>query len=284
MKAIAWLTPAPILLLFFCNSLYAQQPSGTGIQENEKPTLTLAALYSNNVNYYGQSTAERLPYVLANATLRLPSGLYFSAGGYQLLNVGGGLSETDLGLGYDHDFNEHFSAGLAYTRSFFPKNSPLLQASNPNNISLSSSYNWAWSKSVLSADYAFGEENDLFLTITQSKDIELGTLFSSEDMISVEPAIEFVGGTQHFLTTYQREKEKRNNGKGQGSNKPATETITESHTSFNMLSYNFRIPVSYSRASYMAEAGYQFSVIGRDAATETKRYQHYLNLAFYYQF
>lgn len=88
-------------------------------QDSTKATLTLAAMYNSNINYYGQVTPEKYPYVLFNATLRFPSGLYFSGGGYKLLNYGSTISETDLGVGYDYDFNEKFTAGLAYTHSFF---------------------------------------------------------------------------------------------------------------------------------------------------------------------
>lgn len=258
--------------------------------KSAKTTLTLAAIYSNNVSYYGQSTAEKLPYVLANATVRLPAGVYFSAGAYKLLNMGGGISETDLGIGYEHDFTDKFSADLSYTLSIFPKNSPLLQAANENSINLTTNYNWTWFKSSLSMDYAFGQESDFFLGITNSKDISLGTLFDKEDLLSIEPAIEIVSGTQHFYTTYQREKIKRNNGKGNGANNGngngngGTETVTIPKTSFNLLTYNFKLPLAYSRSAYLAEVAYQFSVLGSNAITEAKKQQSFISVSFYYQF
>jgi len=253
-----------------------------------KTTLTLAAIYSNNVSYYGQSTAEKLPYVLVNATARLPIGFYFSAGAYKLLNMGSGISETDFGIGYEYDFTNRFSTDVSYIRSIFPKNSPLLQAANTNNINLTPSYIWPWFKSSLSADYAFGQENDFFLGITNSKDISLGTLFDEEDQLSIEPAIEIVSGTQHFYTTYQQEKIKRNNGKGKGANngngEADTEVITIPKTSFNLLTYNFKLPLAYSRSSYLAEVAYQFSVLGSNAITEAKKQQSFISFSFYYQF
>lgn len=263
--------------------------------DTKKTTVTLAAIYSNNVSYYGQTTAEKLPYVLANATVRLPVGLYFSAGAYKLLNVGSGISETDLGVGYDHDFNERFTAGVGYNRSFYPKSSPLLQASNENNLNVTADYNWPWFKSSLSADYAFGQESDVFAGLTNSKLIELGTLFSKEDLLSIEPSIEIVAGTQHFLKTYTEQKNKKNNGNGNGNgngnsngngngNGNSTITTTLPATSFELLSYNFKIPLSYSRSSYMAEVSYQFSILGANAITEAKRQQSFISLGLYYQF
>ncbi len=271
-----------ILTLVWTGHLNAQE-----IEEaKQKTTVTLAALYSNNVNYYGQSTAEKLPYVLINATARLPVGIYFSAGAYKLLNMGGGVSETDLGIGYDHSFSERFSTDISYTRSIFPKNSPLLQASNGNTINLTTNYSWPWFKTALSADYAFGQERDFFASLSNSKNIDICTVFDESDQLSLEPAIEIVSGTQHFFDTYQQEKIKRNNGKGNGAvnGNGKTETITIPKTSFNLLTYNFKLPLSYSRSTYLAEVAYQFSLLSNKAVTKAKKEQSYLSLSFYYQF
>ena len=271
-----------VLPLFCAGHVNAQEVK----EEKQKATVTLAAIYSNNINYYGQSTAEKLPYILANATARLPIGVYFSAGAYKLLNTGGAISETDLGLGYDHTFSEQFSTDISYTRSIFPKNSPLLQASNGNNINLTAKYSWPWFSTSLSADYAFGEENDFFVSFSNAKSIDIGTVFDENDQLSIEPAIEIVSGTQHFFYTYQQEKIKRNNGKGKGAGNGngKTETITMPKTSFSLLTYNFKLPLSYSRSTYLAEVAYQFSLLSNNAITEAKREQSYLSLSFYYQF
>lgn len=256
----------------------------------KKTTITLAALYSSNVSYYGQATSEKLPYVLANATVRFPLGFYISAGSYKLLNYGGGISETDIGAGYDHNFNDDFTTGIAYTRSFFPSNSPLLQAANENNVNVSAEYTWPWLKSSISADYAFGTQSDIFLSFTNSKEISLGTLFNENNSLSLEPAIELIAGTRHFYKTYTIEKGNRNksNGKGKGPEMPgnsnSTITTTVPSDSFSMLSYNFKLPLSFSRANYMAEISYQLSVLGSKAETDLKPQQSFFGLAFYYQF
>ncbi|AOM78459.1 hypothetical protein [Pedobacter steynii] len=277
--------PLLLLICLFSVPVLAQQDS------SKRTTLTLAALYNSNVSYYGQTTSEKLPYVLANATLRLPVGLYFSAGAYKLLNYGSGISETDLGLGYDYDINEKWSAGIAYTRSFFPDNSPLLQAANENNINLSATYLWPWLKTYLSADYAFGKQQDVFLSLTNSKEISLGSLFNEKNAIYIEPAIELIAGTRHFYETYTIEKGKRDQARGKGKppvNQPgkpgSTITTTVATDSFNLLSYNFKLPLSLSRANYIAEASYQLSVLGTESGPELKPQQSFFGFAFYYQF
>lgn len=251
-------------------------------------SYTFAALYNSNINYYGQVTDEKLPYVLLNATVRLPFGLYFSASSYKFLNYGSGISGTDLGIGYDYNFNEKISSGLAYTRSFYPTNSPLLQASLTNNLNGSLSYHWPWFKSALDVDYAFGDEQDIFLTLSNSKDVSLGNLFDDKDLISIEPSIELVAGTRNYYETYVRAKNQRGQDKGNG--KPPTNLgnsggVTEyiPSKSFSMLTYNAKLPLSYSRSSYLIELSYQLSLlVPSDEAI--KRAQSFFGLAFYYQF
>jgi len=261
-------------------------------QDSSRTTLTLAALYNSNISYYGQVTTEKYPYILVNASLRFPIGFYITAGGYKLLNYGSGISETDLGLGYDYKFNEKLTAGLAYTYSFFPVNSPLLKASNANNINGSVTYNWPWFKTAFNADYAFGKEQDLFLSLGNSKEIELGHLFNENDLLSIEPSLEIVAGTTHFYETYTIEKNKRDkaNGNGKSESVPGnvnqnTSVTTEIPNSrFKFLSYNFKLPLAYSRANYLAEISYQFSLLGNHNEAGVKHQQSFFGLAFYYQF
>ncbi|MFD0941353.1 hypothetical protein [Pedobacter boryungensis] len=254
-----------------------------------KTTLTLAALYNSNVSYYGQATTEKLPYVLVNTTLRLPLGIYFSAGSYKLLNYGPIVSETDLGIGYDYDFSTKLTAGIGYTHSFFPTNSQLLRASNENNLNLSVNYEWPWFKSSLSTDYAFGKEQDVFVSLTNSKEISLWSLFKDKGQISIEPAFELSTGTRHFIETYLVQKEKHaNNGKAPNSpgnsGQNTSTTVTIANTDFQVLSYNFKLPLTFSRANYMAEASAQFSILGKHNEAELKSQQAFFGLAFYYQF
>jgi hypothetical protein len=256
----------------------------------EKTTLTFTTLYNSNISYYGQTTNEKLPYVLGNTTVRFPIGLYLSAGAYKLLNYGSGISETDIGIGYDHNFNEKINTTLAYTRSFFPANSPLLQASNENNINLSINYAWKWFQSSLSTDYAFGKENDIFISLTHSKVIDIGSFFNEKNLLSIEPAFELIAGTRHFYKTYTIEKSNRDNGHGKGKgpaspgNSNSTSTTTVASESFNLLSYNFKLPLSLSRASYIAEISYQMSILGSKAEADLKPQQSFIGIAFYYQF
>lgn len=254
----------------------------------EKTSYTFAALYNSNINYYGQVTEEKLPYILLNATVRTPFNLYFSASSYKFINYGSGISGTDLSIGYDYNFNNRLTTGLAYSHSFYPAHSPLLQASLTNNINGTLSYLWPWFKSTLDIDYAFGSDQDIFFSLASSKDISLGSLFNEKDLISIEPSLELVAGTRNYYETYIRAKNQR--GQEMGNGKPPSNPGNSGQVieyipskSFSMLTYNAKLPLNYSRGTYLIELSYQLSLLA-PSDEEIKKAQSFLGLAFYYQF
>ncbi|WP_315821756.1 hypothetical protein [Paraflavitalea speifideaquila] len=139
-------------------------------------------------------------------------------------------------------------------------------------------------------DYAFGKTQDVFVTLGTSKFINLGSLLSPKDFVSLTPAIEVTGGTQHYYETYVTEKKLRDSllgllppilgGPGNGS----TTMHTTVSTSFDLLSYNFKLPLAYNRAHYLLEVAYQLSVLGKKATTGTSQTNSFFTCSFYYQF
>ncbi|MND48070.1 hypothetical protein D3C80_389810 [compost metagenome] len=273
------------LSIFFC----LIRVIGFAQADSSKTTLTVAAMYSSNANYYGQTTDQKFPLVLTNATVRLPMGLYFASSIYQLINTEGG-TVVALGAGYDYSLTEKLTVGLGFNHTFFPTNSPLLQASNAENINASVTYNY-WLTSALSADYAFGKEQDFFITLTNSKAFSLGSLFSDEDYISIEPGVEIVAGTQHFYDTYITKK----NNKANPGGKPNVQQQPVNNgngsivsyvpaSKFSLLSYNLKMPLAYNRSTYLIEAAYQLSILGKQVDAVSTTPKSFFNLSFYYQF
>lgn len=248
------------------------------------PSLTLAAIYGNNANYYGQTAEERLPYLLTNASYRLANGIFFSVGGYRLLtNSESGLAEVDLSAGYEVDFTKGLSGSFGYTRSIFGQNSPLLQATNENTLSASINYDWKVLRSSLSGFYAFGTTSDVFLTLNTSKLMDLGSLFSEKDFISFEPGFEIASGTIQYLEEYivRRENQSQKPGFPRG---PEYSTQTRSASTFDMLSYNANILLGYNRSHYLIETGYQLSFLGSHISATNRKPRSFFNLSLYYQF
>ena len=250
-----------------------------------KSSLTLAAVYGNTANYFGQTTAEKLPYVLSYASYKLKSGLYFSASGLTLINNASGLAEVDLSAGYGFNLAKNTEGSVSYTRSFYQKNAPLLQASNQNNINGELAVTHLF-KTSLSADYAFGTQKDVFVSFTNSKLISLGS-FSDKDFFSIEPAISVIGGSQRFYQTYTTEKQRRKKLLDPlipGNQPPQTETTTVESTQFSVMAYTFSLPLAYNRTNYSVEANYTASLANKKLMEGSNKPVSIFNLSLYYMF
>ena len=259
-------------------------------EHDKKVTLTVGATYANNVSYYGQKAEESMPYIAASASLRLPFGLYFTGTGYRLLNDSGRVvSASAAGIGFAFNITKKLTADLSYSHTFFPDNSPFLQAANPDNASAALKYEY-WMTTGVNADYHFGKQQDVFVTLSTEKQITLGSLFSGKDLITLTPLIEVTGGTQRFYQTYIIQNLLRDSLLGLplpgigGLGGTESESTTSTTTQFNLLSYNLRVPLAYNRAHYMIEAAYQLSVLGPKAETGGGKLNSFFNFSVYYQF
>ena len=252
-----------------------------------KSTLTLGAVYSNNASYYGQSAEENIPYAAIAANYRLKSGFYVSAQTYKILNEHtSSVSAASVGAGVNFNLAKNLSTDLSYSHSFYPENSPLLQAANADNASLSLSYQ-KWITVSLTGDYAFGKTSDAFVTGGVSKEINLFSI-GKKDVITIAPSADVVAGTQHFYQTYVTEKKLRDSILGILNpifgNPSSSDSKTVATTAFNVLSYNFKFPLAYNRAHYVLEAEYQLSALSNFAQAGTGKINSFLTFSFYYQF
>jgi hypothetical protein len=275
-----------------CSLPAFSQTDTTETEDRKKVTLTVGATYANDVSYYGQKAEERMPYIAASASLRLPFGLYFTGTGFRLLNDSGRVvSATAAGLGFAFNLTEKLTADLSYSHTFFPAHSPFLQAANPDNAGASLKYEY-WMTTGINADYHFGKQQDIFVTLSTEKQISLGSLFKGKDVITLTPLIEVTAGTQRFYQTYVREKLLRDSLLGilplpgiiGNTTGTETGTTTGTTTQFNLLSYNLKVPLAYNRSHYMVEAAYQLSLLSDKAQTGAGKVNSFLSFSFYYQF
>jgi len=252
-----------------------------------KSTLTLGAVYSNNASYYGQRAVENTPYAAVAVNYQLKSGIYFAAQSYKLLNEKTSqVSAASLGAGVNFKLGKKFTTDLSYTHSFYPQYSPLLQAGNADNASLSFSHE-GWINTSLTGDYAFGKTNDAFVTGGISKTINLFSI-GKKDIITISPSADLVGGTQHYYQTYVSKKKLRDSLFGGlpvpvFGNPSSYHTDSVATTALSILSYNFKVPLAYNRAHYTVEAAYQLSLLSNQVQTDAGKVNSFLTFSFYYQ-
>ncbi|MGX5816623.1 hypothetical protein ACWKWU_00410 [Chitinophaga lutea] len=277
-----------LLCLSCCCGLGAAAQSDSAQTGKKKTTVTTGVTYASNASYYGQLPEEAMPYVALSASVRIPAGFYITGLGYRLLKDSGRIvSAMAAGAGFAFPISKKLEADLSYTHTFYPANSPFLQASSPDNASLALTHT-GWLTTGLRGDYNFGDEQDVFASLSLEKQINLGSLAKGKDLITLTPSAEVTAGTQHFYETYTTQKRYRDSLLGLPLPVPVpigeTETRTRSVTNFNLLSYNFKVPLAYNRTHYMIEAAYQLSVLSEWAATGAGTANSIFNLSFYYQF
>jgi hypothetical protein len=254
--------------------------------EGEEPAasrsvFTLGAIYGNTENYYGQSPQDRFPYILFYGGYKTKGGISVSVSAEKLLSTGTGIAVMDLYAGYSFDLTKKLAGSFGYSRYFYQKDSPLLGTANENNLNSNLSYKW-FVKTGLSANYSFGNQNDVFLSFKNSKTIDLGSLFSEKDYISIEPTIDAIAGTGYFYDNYTVRTNDRREARNLPPAPPPPPRMQSS--SFGILAYTFSLPVAYNRASYTVEATYQGSVQGNKFSSDTNKPVSIINLAFYYAF
>jgi hypothetical protein len=284
------LLTSSLLILSCC--VHAQESTAVAADSTEPAhsTFTVGVSYANNASYYGQKALEKTPYVAAVASYRHKSGLYATAMAYRLLNDSQTVaSASSLGAGFAFNLGKHLSADLSYSHTFYPSLSPFLQAANANNASIGFTHT-GWLTTTLGADYAFGKTNDVFVTAGIGKMISLGSL-GPKDLVTLNPVIDVTAGTQRFYKTYQEEKLLRDSILGVfpvppifGQPGSTTTTTTKTSTSFDLLSYNLKVPLAYNRSHYMIELAYQLSLLSNKAQTGAGDMNSFLTASFYYQF
>ena len=272
-----------IVFVFISTPLFIFGQSDTS-STKKKNTFTISTLVSSNASYYGQTAKEKLPFTYLDLKLKTTSGFYISGGGYQLLKEDNFPSELHLSTGFEFDLGSGVDFAIGYTRSFYSKTSPLLQASNPNNASAILGVDHLF-RTELTGDYSFGKSKDVFISLDNSKNILLGQL-GKKNSFFLKPTISIVAGTQRFYTTYIEEQTLRN-GLGSilpilGGNQPQNKETTTESTGFNLLSYNFIVPLIYYRGKGAVLFSYQLSVLSNKVA-QGSRSNSFFSLGYFYQ-
>jgi hypothetical protein len=289
----------PILVIFFLlcriicfgqiDTLNVEEDSLNTLKDSDKPksTFTIGAVYANNASYYGQKAVDKTPYIAAATTYRFKFGLYFTGLAYKLLNdTTSSISAGNLGAGVNFNLSKKLAADISYNHNFYPSLSPFLQAGNADNANLSLTYQ-CWLAIKLSGDYAFGKTTDGFATGGISKMISLFSI-TKKDVVTIEPSADVVAGTQRFYNTYVTQQKLRDSLLGiipiLGWNPSGGTTTTVSATSFDIISYNFKLPLAYNRSNYLLEVAYQLSLLSNKAQTGAGKVNSFGTLSFYYQF
>ena len=289
---------ASLFVLLSAVSVFGQSTSTAPADTTDDSKISILSVglsYGNTANYYGQTTAQKLPYASSDVSYRSKTGLWAAASAVKLINVGPAVSEVDAAVGYDVNITKKLGASASYTRFFFAKDSPLPQSVNPNTASLGFTYDFKWLNSSLYGDYVFGNVkneqggnmNDFYLTFTTSKTIDLGSVLSKNDYVTLEPSVSFIGGTQR-VGGYETKQVGTMGPKSKLGlplpGRPIYETTYVESSNFSLITTAFKLPLAYNRPHYTVEAAYQLSLPNKNFEGIVHENQSFFTLSFTYLF
>ncbi|WP_426062025.1 hypothetical protein [Hymenobacter sp. B1770] len=272
---------APLLGIVFLNAwlsgpaagqaVSSSQPSGTpsaptdSISRHGGFTATLS--YGNNSSFFGRTQTTRLPYAAGELTYKSRVGVWGSVMSYNLFDTSSFIDETDVSVGWDGDLSKKVDASVSYSRFLFAENSPLVKSSINNSLDGYVGLDWGYVYSRLNASYLFGETNDFFLVLDQSRYFEIDKVLTPKGYLSIQPRVSVTAGTQRFAETSIEQQQVRGNqsrpvpGRGPaGTGTSPTTTTTTTTTQFRVLNYELRVPVTYSLGIWSVQAAWRYAL------------------------
>ncbi|TGE25263.1 hypothetical protein E5K00_08755 [Hymenobacter aquaticus] len=217
--------------------------------------------YGTNSSFFGRTQPQRYPFVSGEATYTSKYGVWGSVVSYNLFDTPSFVDEADLAVGWDGDLSKTVDASLSYSHFLFADDSPLVKSSVNNSLDGYVGWDWGYVYSRLNAAYLFGDSNDFFLVLDNSRYFELPHVLTPNDYVSIEPRVSMMAGTQHFVeTSIEQQVQRGNNGKGKGKTTTVTTVVETPMTRFRVLNYELRVPVTYSLGMVSVQAAWRYSI------------------------
>lgn len=241
--------------------------------------LTFGANYDNNTSFFGRNGGFRFPYLSSDITYYSNNGLWFSFTGFKLIGSGKFAEGVDFSGGWTFDVNDHMDGGVSYSR-FVPlqSNSVLVQSTASSVLNSYLGLDWNYLYTSVGLTYLFGGNNDYFLTISNSRYFGAKNLLMNDDILSLEPRLSLVSGTQNFALAY--------NSKFQNDITEGNETrrafLKREHDRFKFINMEIRFPFSYSFGKYTFEFAYAYTIPFNLVEGDPSYSQSLVTLSFYY--
>jgi hypothetical protein len=249
-----------------------------------KRSISAGVSYGSDASFFGRTGPVRYPFLNTDVIYNAKSGVFIYGSAYKVLGSIPALDEIDLGAGYFYHLSSRFSGNASYTRFIFDRNALIIKSASSNDVNLNNSYDWKVLKSGIILDYLFGESDDFFLTISNSKYIETNwSIFDDKDYLSFNPAVNIILGTQNFVQKYSL------NHPGRFDDfdiigPPISSKYARNNSRFNALNYSFKIPIAYNRPHYTVEFSYKYSIPVNVEGILKNHKESFYNLTFYYVF
>jgi hypothetical protein len=239
MKSIQ--TFAIVLALFVFRLASAQTDSS----EKQKPKFKIGINYNSGLNYYGRTDSLKSTGVFPLAELWFTKDIYVNAAPVFVNNAVQSMeyAGTVTSIGYLH-VTDKWISNLYLLKPFYKQSSQLVQSALKAQTGASFSRLNKILNVTLGGDLKFSDKVDF--GATAGLDHLIRNQFEDKSVLVIDPSFYAYAGTQNFTTTYNKKKNGFLVFPG------GSEQVSQSVTKFNILAYEFSMPVVYVKGKWMA--------------------------------
>lgn len=238
MKRIQYLFFA---ILFFSFQIASAQTDSAANQTQFK----LSVNYNSGLNYYGRTDSLKSTGFFPLAELWFSKEFYINAAPVFVNNAVQSFdyAGTVASLGYLHT-SDKWITNLYLLKPFYKKSSQLVQSALQAQAGANFSYLNKFINITAGGDVKYSDKFDF--GTTAGIDHTIRKQFSDKSVLVIDPSFYTYAGTQNFTNTYYKKKTDFLLFPGN------TQQVTQSVQKFNILAYEFSMPVVYVKGKWMA--------------------------------
>lgn len=213
--------------------------------QKQKPKFKIGINYNSGLNYYGRTDSLKSSAVFPSAELWFTKDVYVSASPVFVNNAAQSFeyAGTVTSLGYLHT-TDKWITNLYILKPFYKQSSELVQSALKAQAGLSFSRLNKILNVTAGGDLKYSDKIDF--GATAGVDHLVRKQLKDNSVLVIDPSFYAYAGTQNFTNTYYKKKSGFLFFPG------SSEQVNESVTQFNVLAYEFSMPLVYAKGKWMA--------------------------------
>jgi hypothetical protein len=230
------------LALSFSTTLVIAQTDSA--QTKQKPQFKLSLNYNSGLNYYGRTDSLKSTAFFPQAELWFTKDVYISAAPVFVHNSVQSMAYagTVSTLGYLH-VTDKWITSLYVLKPFYTEESKLVQSALQAQTGATLTHLNKTINLTGGLDLKFSDKVDLGATV--GLDHIIRKELADNSVLVVDPSFYMYGGTQNFSNTYNKKRS------GFLLLPGTSEQVTQNVKQFNLLAYEFSLPVIFSKDKWM---------------------------------
>ncbi|MBS1647320.1 MAG: hypothetical protein JST67_08260 [Bacteroidetes bacterium] len=223
------------------------------------PSLELSMDGANKAIFWGRT------FGLNQYTL-IPSIVLSSGKGFYLYNTNyywskdatpNAIAKSDIGVGYDKQWNDIFSTGVSYERWIYYNGSSFVKKAIQNSLEARAAAELEWFNVELSEFYMFGTVNIFETDLELSQEFYIGTLFKKIRTYII-PEMTLIGANSNFLPIYN-----------------TAPIVPQNNNKFRLIDYELYLPIKASFANCDVSAGVYYNIPFNQTGESLKPFFYY---------